>query len=527
VASSFKQPFVLRRFDWVTVALFALWSLSPLAGQAMVRVQYIESGVTLSNVTIPYIDTGSYSWTFGIADSLNFTTDDRISDMTDTTAVPKKLYVAGFLPNKPDSFSVMDPYNNPLIPLIEEETGPRDAEGWVTLTSGGVDDGPLGAHTGRNYTSFYGLPLVRLQGGSDTSFTVNVTTAYLRLNCSAPAEMTMAQVNATLGPDDDPFNEDEGGTLWVSIDKMQPNKDGKFRMASMIRPATVMNGSVNTGTTGTSVTTYAHSACTFHQVSVEVSLVCTANQNETNYCGAAAMRELGTGIYTLTADSPGVIRLLFLSSQMGNFGNTDTERYILDPDTVNHAYKVNGDAGFNLTTVPHDLFQQRVSKLFNTFWWGGMTGEYITQPLSGSDTFVPAPGTMLGAPLVTLSGNPVKSSVARRMDYPNIYGTSWAWLSVLFASSSILLFAGVAAVYFDHDTIVPDILGFASSVARKSKYVDLPKMDMTMSGAERANKLKELTVMMMDVKPDAPVGRVALGTWHKEAKKLEAGRPYR
>ena len=72
-------------------------------------------------------------------------------------------------------------------------------------------------------------------------------------------------------------------------------------------------------------------------------------------------------------------------------------------------------------------------------------------------------------------------------------------------------------------TIVPAMLGFASSLARKSRYGDLPKVNSSMNGAERAQLLSKHRVMMQDVKPNVPVGKVALGSAYPSAERLREG----
>ena len=76
-------------------------------------------------------------------------------------------------------------------------------------------------------------------------------------------------------------------------------------------------------------------------------------------------------------------------------------------------------------------------------------------------------------------------------------------------------------------TISPDVLGFASTVIRKSKYVKLPPVGSAASGAERARALGDIKVMMQDVKPNDPVGRIALGTADSKAARLQPRRSYR
>jgi hypothetical protein len=205
---------------------------------------------------------------------------------------------------------------------------------------------------------------------------------------------------------------------------------------------------------------------------------------------------------------------------------TDIEAYLFDPAQVN----ARTTTQFSLMTVPDHVFVQRLSILFNTFWTIGFAPEFFTQPLTWKDIYRndESISTKPDGELYTTEGDRVNlATQATRTDSYNVWRTDWAWLPVLLASSVILLIAGVASVIWDRQIIAPDILGFASSVAPKSKYVDLPAMDSTMSGAERARHLRDVVVMMQDVKPKAPIGRVALGSWHIGAERLKPERMYR
>lgn len=71
-----------------------------------------------------------------------------------------------------------------------------------------------------------------------------------------------------------------------------------------------------------------------------------------------------------------------------------------------------------------------------------------------------------------------------------------------------------------------DILGFASSVARKSTYVDLPVIDSAMSGVELNRFMGSVKVMMQDVKTNADTERVSLSTAQGTVERLRPGRLY-
>lgn len=121
----------------------------------------------------------------------------------------------------------------------------------------------------------------------------------------------------------------------------------------------------------------------------------------------------------------------------------------------------------------------------------------------------------------------VLQATANKIIRGSVYTTSSAWLAVQLICSILLLVAGVASIIWDVQSISPDVLGFASGIARRSKYVDPPKNDTAATGPERARLLGQVLVMMQDVKPDAPVGRVALGTARAKVERLQPGRMYR
>jgi hypothetical protein len=67
--------------------------------------------------------------------------------------------------------------------------------------------------------------------------------------------------------------------------------------------------------------------------------------------------------------------------------------------------------------------------------------------------------------------------------------------------SVFLLLASIFSIWWDARIVSPDVLGFASSVVQKSKYVQLPPVDNAAGGVERTRALGDVRVMMQDVKP--------------------------
>lgn len=108
-----------------------------------------------------------------------------------------------------------------------------------------------------------------------------------------------------------------------------------------------------------------------------------------------------------------------------------------------------------------------------------------------------------------------------------VYFIDVTWVVLYFVCAALLLLAGLGGVIVESMTVAPDILGYVSTVARNSKYLQLPKTNSAMSGGERARVLGGTKVMMQDVKAQADVGRIALGLKHEKANRLRPDRLYR
>lgn len=108
-----------------------------------------------------------------------------------------------------------------------------------------------------------------------------------------------------------------------------------------------------------------------------------------------------------------------------------------------------------------------------------------------------------------------------------VYVINGPWLAGFTVCAAILFLAGLAGVVVESMTVAPDVLGYVSTVARNSRYLQLPKTSSAMSGGERAKTVGGVKVMMQDVKGKANVGKIALGLKHENAQRLVAGRLYR
>ena len=177
-----------------------------------------------------------------------------------------------------------------------------------------------------------------------------------------------------------------------------------------------------------------------------------------------------------------------------------TEYYIFNPDAVAQM-----SSSFDLSQITPEVFNQRLMLVLSTFWQIGFAPMYQTGGLTYPNNWhIPVLNTT----------NAIYTNTAE------VYYTSWPWFVLALVASVTLLVAGVAGAIFDSQTIGPDILGFASSFVRNNKYVKMPSAGSTVGGSERARMLADVEVMLQDVRADADVGKVALGTVTDGTKRL-------
>ncbi|MCJ1393765.1 hypothetical protein MMC18_006641 [Xylographa bjoerkii] len=497
VAGAIKQPFLLRRLDWISIALLILWSLSPLASQAMQHMATTGFSAITNTTQIFYVSTTGSNYVFnaGLGTSL-------LSSLTEVDG----LYSAGFVAPNSVLYSPQDSWNNTKIPRLDLLQGQSSQDGWFETSTVFVPTA---------YSSMLGIPfnLTEPVLGLDMTF----QSAYLTITeCSPLVVKAQNEVNHT-NPNpsnDNPFKPNytlaisPSGTLIMSLasfgeSSIVGEQDGQDVFTPPELPGVITFASLISGTAGTDYgnPVFAYSTCNITQTYVDSHITCPQDE----WCFVDRMR------YTPGTNPPGYLFPGFLEGFVNATSTPDagaysfTERYILDPDHLDQEQQA-----FNITqTVTLPQFKDRLALLINTFWQAGYSP---TEQTSGnfSDGF---------ATIVSTAANSTLSQ--------DIYTTNWGWLSTLIVCSVALLVFGVAGAIWDAQTIGPDVLGFASSIIRRNKYIDLPKGDSTMTGAERARMLADVEVMMQDVKADKEVGKIALGTVSEGTQRLKRGRLYR
>jgi hypothetical protein len=482
----------------------------------MQRMSYIGPVYNSTTITVPYVDTTGLTDEFSSKYPYTINQDSEII---------QGLYTVSLMSPPIIQSESMDMYNNTKIPLLD-----TTQDDWY----------PVHTTTAADYSSMLGIPFAIPAhdiGGSlyDPTYSgldLTIQSAYLSVtNCTPQVIMSKDAINQTIVKSGTSFVQSSSGTLIMSMKLLgdylpfqgASGVGGSFSQKQLpgiitFSSSTSSNQLAYEGEQSDS--TWSYTACNIDQTFVDSQISCSGNQ-----CQVVALRPssnttiprsyLSMNYTDGTGSQPSPYFLQYFvnagASSVSSEGVlTLAEKYIFDPGFVINSAPSTAP---NLATIPLPKFQQRLALVLNTYWQAGMAPVEQTTQVNISSPY-------------TTPKNATDATYTQGYD---AYQVSWGWIAVLFISSVILLAAGIASIIFDMRTIGPDVLGFASSLTRNNKYMDLPKDKDhgTMSGAERTRALGDVKVMMQDVKPGAPVGKIALGTVSEGTRRLARDRVYK
>ncbi len=111
--SVMKQPFLLRRLDFLTLLIFLTWCLSPIGSQALQRVYGYERGIVNDLVPAYYGNTVGVNQLFGSDSNVTY---EELGNLMQMASV---YYISSFMPMSPNVLSAKDSaledqYDHPL-----------------------------------------------------------------------------------------------------------------------------------------------------------------------------------------------------------------------------------------------------------------------------------------------------------------------------------------------------------------------------------------------------------------------------
>ncbi|KAF2681315.1 hypothetical protein K458DRAFT_310114 [Lentithecium fluviatile CBS 122367] len=576
-----ESQLLMQRLTLVGAHLLFLWALSPLGGQASLRLIGRSGQDSYATTKLRYLTTGPGGTMWGVA-----TTYVANGQFADAGA----LYTAALLTPQSTKIGPRDSWGNVKIPRLEAlNMTLGDNNGWVTVP---------GISEPETYSSLVGLPIVGLPADGKSNFTLEST--YLSVECGNFTQLPYPGMNGTTA---------NGNTNWTKLDEIAPGQiwvnksiddpfgvvgrkasffldtDRNFAWALALDPESeallgrldgfvghinqsrLTDLEVKKSRNLMYVSQYALSpdanrfglnmaTCSLSQNHVEVMVYCDRDQ-----CSAAKIRNslVDTRPSTLTGFEHGGIAENFIREfpRAVTFatGSSPTEHFLSSSSSFPFIQQVGQPAQdvmfTNVSVVPPDVFSRRLSLLLNTYYqvsiqptgyWGGLSKNLSaygpdTLPVTDIDAYLP--GNLSATGHSFFDWFPTFSEAAPDIDSPFIGATTtgyitstkeifvckFAWFALLVATSSIIFLTGLFALVLKRMTLGPELFGFVTSMTYENPHMRILEGGSTLDVMERARFLKDVQVFVGDVQGDQDVGHIAFaaGAPHR---KLERGRLY-
>ncbi|KAE8451020.1 hypothetical protein EG329_004692 [Mollisiaceae sp. DMI_Dod_QoI] len=552
VASAIVTQVQLRSFNLVGMGLILIWALSPLGGQSILHILFTPAKTTSTPSNVTYFNTRQQSY--------SSPTGDFENQWFSGFAI---LFSSSLLAPTAVLQSSMDIWGNVKIPYfssISSAGEPRNSTGWVSTSA---NNGTL------VYSSVFGIPMTGI-GSGNTTLTMEST--YMELSCY---NMTTFPIpNATDGTTDfhgflistnGPFfsyqNVSEDNPWAIGYQGQDVTQLGSNDTSSFVYPqscpdclSTALSNSTFTNGTlvfqefdGVDNVTTVY--CTPSQQYVESEIFCSKDKT-TQQCQVTAQRPS-----ILPHMPPELTYLSFNDVALGLTGLLQNstpqfravnqlQNWILDP-TSGVALISTPNTGSNnegetpLAFVSLKDIGDRLGQLVNAFIHGSMwnsTTYVIETPLynitampTGGNNISLVPATTTDLVAMIQNKTAAFTVTGTQINAAQVYLAFYPWLVIFLLSDLVMLLAAITGVYFSRKTIVPDCLGFVSSLAKESPYIRMPDVGINMDGMDKAKLVKDMKVRLGDVSEfeggNSQIGRLAFARM-EETTKVKRGKLY-
>ena len=496
VSGAVTAQFAVRRASVLGFAFIALWSLSPIGGQASLRL--VSAGNETTTIPFRYVvPPGSlYSWQSG-------------SDAFSRKPLLDSMFTTLLLGSADSRTTYADIWNNVKTPTIEalEANRSADGEGWYSVQSGATE-----------YASLVGIPLSPLP---DTllSASLSIETWYWTLDCHNMSsdniwilQQTLQQEGAVAGFTNQTWRSgtcmlygagtgclysDMGRNNYSAFDASRPRRQIYFSAEDY-------------GVTSARTSTSA-AICGIRTTYVEMQVACSGRD-----CRAARVRRslspLSTPDWTVfdcascwTFGIPqfGFFAQAFTSSiKPGNGAarQTPVSGYIADPSAP-----LGGGTYPPASTLPSETYSTRVAQLLNTYWLalGGTSAlaSGLGDKVNGSNA-----GSYWD---VNFNTTETKGLLIQ----PNaVLQCHKGWWAASVLASSVLLLICLLAPLLRMWISNPELAMNFSSLTRDNAYVAGSTLGSSLDAPDRVRLMGDRKVRLGDVRPEEEIGHMALSS---------------
>ncbi|KAJ2902878.1 hypothetical protein MKZ38_010689 [Zalerion maritima] len=564
------MQYTMRRATTWAFLLFLMWSMSPLGGQASLRLLYIANTTDVTSQAVRYFDTGPLSHVFLIESNMAQSSVNDKFPMSVTAG-----YNAAIMQGQEAKLAPVDSWGNVKVPRLEKLEGAGDEYGWLDFP---------GAASVEDYSSLLGLPLIGIPNEGAVEFPME--SSYVTLNCHAlPGEITSFT--------------DNGGvalscpTCFELLDFTNTTESSKAliasRSAGFVGPplTTVNETSLIVSRGGYDPRNYYQREIHFETLSIQNTNVpmghqyCNVTEShvesmvlcEDGACAVKKMRSSRTdprdGNYTVF-DYWGYIALNGITavSSWDNADNIDmsspTQGFLNDSVAVPVTGQIGG-LSFNqlpavdIALIDSELFAYRGAAVLNTFVQILLADKTFTNNLPSGNFSIygpahrPSEGLMIQEDYWVeeygpdspydwfpnqLRDNPLLDTLANEKPpflaaeatakvtvTTQVFAADIPWVVMLLSASTLLVMLGVYGIWLSTYTLAPDMFDAVMGLTYHNPHIPTPGSGSTVGAAERARLMRDYRVRVGEVETRFRTGHIGIGL-ADGVKPLESHRMY-
>jgi hypothetical protein len=512
LTSTVTSQFQLRSLSIVGVVLLAVWSLSPIGGQASVRIMTTGPKDTHLHEPAWYMVNSGYLGEYSSAEM-------DIQGKSNAGAV----FVAAAMGSPTTKASPLDLWGNVKIPRIEgyEGVAPMDNEGWYETGEGDVDA----------YSSLIGIPIASINEPKFIDYVTRVQSPYLSLQCSINTTVKEGPGVGDKGlPGPASSASGTGSAIYWDVPAMGKAQNSSQKQRNEVSPETASPLSIKY------VPIYNRSnftlTCNITQSYIEAEIRCPTSSN----CASSRIRRSKIShfppAWTLLDLSWRTLPLLF-EGMLGSTPGTGKlfypqffDRYLSDPNLAYSNYA-------NVSQTTEDKYTIRLGQMLNTYFTC-LNGFFAVTAGINNDTayFGENNQTFTMQPAVgdkylwedqfyskfnannNLFKTKVWSSDLTKTERIEVIVAHRGWVVALCLASIVLIAASLVAPFVHHClTVGIDVAMNISSLAtRDNPYMQIPQTGSYLDASDRARLLRDHKVRFGEMEGAADVGPLVMGS---------------
>lgn len=483
-----------RSLNIVGIILVILWALSPVGGQASLRVLSFQAVPIVHSTTLQYMEMNS-SYALYMS-----------ADIGSQLSPVDALFLSALAAPLTTKHSSLDNWGNLKIPMIETLPGYSAANehSWIPVDAENVESPPI-------YSSLLGIPIANIPSQGNSSF--NLETSYWVLNCPTLEKVSSNnEMLSLLNLSTNPPASDWVGT-WGGINSSTPDTtpSGEFRCNGTdpeMPPRTIQYVSWD-GVPTENDDFGTKAICTIQTTYVELSVSCDSWE-----CAVREERQSTLphppAAYTGLDSCNGIVTMAAFNWYTASFSKIISGVHSSQPTAV-QAYFINPEYPFNISAiyalpglygVGNQSFAISLGQMLNTYWIASV----------GTESLV------LGHPvdftgLSSLSADSTYFSYAASDVTINeeVLVCNRGWLIALIIATLAMFLAAVVKMFVDLKIWIPQLSMNVSTATRNNPAFAQPQGGSVLSDRARSRLLKDIKVRFGDLVPGEQVGQLAIG----------------